>query len=120
MPRGETARKKTLKWWSTYGEIVVMERLWRSANESYLRPFTKSIGVRTRGCSMPLERALSDFGHEHSFQKAVGRLNEHYGFELSAGSIARVTLKHAKQIRKSQKKARTASLLRTCPSVQDL
>jgi hypothetical protein len=52
---------------------------------------------------MPLERALSDFGYEHSFQKAVGRLNEHYGFELSAGSLARITLKHAKQIRKSQK-----------------
>ena len=51
---------------------------------------------------MPLQRTLSDFGFEHSFASGVDRLREHYGFEISKTTLARITLKHAHQITKQQ------------------
>lgn len=35
---------------------------------------------------------------EHSFAKAVNRLKEHYGFELSTSVVSRITLRHASAI----------------------
>lgn len=87
-----------MKWWSTYGQVSVTERLWRGNNRSYVRLLPVGIGVSPRGCSRRLQRVLSDFGLEHSFANSVGRLNEHYGFELSGSVVARVTLKHARAI----------------------
>lgn len=51
---------------------------------------------------MALQRVLSDFGFEYSFQKAVGFVKEHYGFEISASTLAQTTLKHAEHIAQNQ------------------
>ena len=58
----------------------------------------KAIGVQSRRCSRPLQRAVSDFGFESSFEKATQRILEHYGFELPLSAVATVTREHAKRI----------------------
>ena len=78
-----------------FGAVEVEEWIWRNSQSSYLRPFATRIGVSNRGRSARLQRALTDFGAEHSFAKANLRLQEHYGFELNASAIRETTLRHA-------------------------
>jgi hypothetical protein len=73
----------------------VEERIWRAAGCSYLRPFPARTGISARGKSRRLERALSDFGAEHSFRRSCQRLQEHYGFELNATAVRDTTLRQA-------------------------
>jgi hypothetical protein len=40
---------------------------------------------------------LTDFGCEHSFQQAAGRVLEHYGFEINVSAVRDATLEHASQ-----------------------
>jgi hypothetical protein len=51
--------------------------------------------VRPRGYSLPLQRALSDFGAEESFGRAVQRLWEHYGITVPVSGVRQQTLAHA-------------------------
>lgn len=51
-----------------------------------------------QGCSLALEQVLSDFGFEFSFARAIGRVREHYGFDISESTLSAVTLKHAQGI----------------------
>ena len=78
--------------------IGVLETLWRNFESSYIRVLPKAIGVQTRCCSRPLQRAVSDFGFESSFEKSTQRILEHYGFELPLSAVATVTREHAKRI----------------------
>lgn len=80
-----------------FGRIEVEEWIWRTPKISYLRVLTPRLGVRARGCSQRLERAVTDFGCEHSFAKANERLQEHYGFALNATAIREITLRHARR-----------------------
>lgn len=75
------------------------ERIWRTPMQNYLRILPQSIGVSPRGRSLRLERALTDFGCEHSFVHAAGRVQEHYGFAISASTVREATLKHAHRAR---------------------
>lgn len=83
------------------------ETLWRSRESSYLRVLPKALGVRSRRCSLPLQRAVSDFGLEDSFERASKRIAEHYGFELPLSAVAGVTRKHAEKIARRQCAAST-------------
>ena len=94
-PSIQLREKKTLKWWSTFGLIEVNESLWRSSETSYLRVLPEALKVRSRSCSLRLQRVLCDFGMEDSFAQSVQRLSEHYGFEVSPSAVAKITLKHA-------------------------
>ena len=94
----EQREKKRLKWWSSYGQVEVKERIWRDPNRSYIRIFPDAIKVTERGCSKRLERVISDFGFEHSFKTATRCVKEHYGFEISETTLANVTRKHAQGI----------------------
>lgn len=60
-----------------------------------LRPFVSSAGVQSRGCSLALQRAVTDLGADLPFAQAVLKLREHYGVELSASTIRRITERHA-------------------------
>lgn len=92
-------KKKTLKWWCVFGLVAVTERVWRTDGQNYLRLMPTIIGVGARGCSRRLERALTDFGSEHSFVHAAARVQEHYGFEIRASAVREATLKHAQRAR---------------------
>ena len=78
--------------------IEVSESLWRSSQKSYLRVLPDALQVRSRSCSLRLQRVLCDFGMENSFAESVQRLREHYGFEISTSAVAQTTLKHASKM----------------------
>jgi len=65
-----------------------------SEGRRQLRPFSNRAGVRCRGCSRPLQRALADFASDVSFNRATEKLLEHYGVELSASTIREITQQH--------------------------
>jgi hypothetical protein len=80
-----------------FGVVSVSERVWRTGKQSYLRLLPQGIGVSSRGRSRRLERVLTDFGCEHSFGHAAGRVLEHYGFEIGPSAVRAATLKHAQR-----------------------
>jgi len=54
--------------------------------------------VSHRGCSRPLQRAVTDFGADQAFAQVMDKLVEHYGIVLSESTIRRITEGHAKKI----------------------
>ncbi len=62
------------------------------------RPFCEALGIAQRDYSLKLQRAMSDFGAEESFQRAAQRLQEHYGITVNAEAIRQQTLHHGKAI----------------------
>lgn len=63
-----------------------------------MRPFQAAARVRSRGISVGLERVLTDFGADSSFAKAVEKVREHYGFEVSPSAVRSATEKHGWQM----------------------
>lgn len=84
-----------------FGQVSVQERIWRGPGQSYIRAFAARIGVSAHSKSRRLQRALTDFGAEHSFRASCQRLKEHYGFELNASAVRTITLKHANRAKES-------------------
>lgn len=80
-----------------FGLVAVADQVWRSSTQAYLRPFPLRLGVTARGKSRRLQRALADFGCEHSFARAAQSVHEHYGFELGASAVRRTTLAQAQR-----------------------
>jgi Uncharacterised protein family (UPF0236) len=62
-----------------------------------VRPFCKRAQIRPRECSLGVQRALVDFGVEHSFVSAAARFAEHYGWNISPTVLRHWTLQHAQQ-----------------------
>lgn len=92
------------------------EEQWRLGRRgALLRPFCERAGVRPRGRSRRLQRALVDFGAEESFARAAQRVREHYGLDVAAEQIRLQTLTHGAQISalKLTPPKRTASTLVT-------
>jgi hypothetical protein len=63
-----------------------------------LRPFCERAGVRPRGSSRRLQRALVDFGAEQSFVRAAAQVREHYGIEVGVERVRQQTRAHGAQI----------------------
>ena len=78
-----------------FGAVSVAERVWRTQQKSYVRLLPEALGVTPRGRSQRLERVLTDFGCEHSFQHAAARVLEHYGFAMNVSAVRQATLDHA-------------------------
>jgi Uncharacterised protein family (UPF0236) len=77
----------------------VKEAQWRLGRRgAVLRPFCERAGVRPRGRSPRLQRALVDFGAEESFARAAQRVREHYGLDVAAEQVRQQTLQHGAQI----------------------
>jgi hypothetical protein len=74
--------------------VAVLEQSWRRGS-AHLRPFATQAGVRCRGCSRRLQRALTDFGADTAFGAAARKVREHYGVEVNAERIRQTTLHHA-------------------------
>lgn len=58
----------------------------------------RSAKVVPRGCSRPLQRAITDFAADQPFAQARLKLLEPYGFEIGESTIQRVTLGHAQTL----------------------
>jgi hypothetical protein len=63
--------------------------LWRNGKGS--KPLRDKLGITHHGRTETVNRALTDFGIEHLFAQASKRFAEHYGFEISASTVDRVT-----------------------------
>jgi hypothetical protein len=63
-----------------------------------LRPFYQLTGIQHRDYSNRLQRVMTDFGAEDSFQRATARLKEHYGLAVNPEAIGQQTLHHGKAI----------------------
>src|SRR5438034_11748106 len=89
--------KKLLSWHSTYGDSCIEEQRLREGRRGVqVRPFCQQAQIAHRAYSLPLQRALTDFGAEESFVRATEKLREHYGIELGASAVREHTLAHAK------------------------
>lgn len=92
---------------STFGQVEVWERIWRKGTKS-IRPVLSRFEVEARGCSRRLQRVLTDFGADEAFAPAAAKVNEHYGVEVNAERVRRVSLHHAGQMAEQAKvEART-------------
>lgn len=80
---------------STLGRIAVTETVWRHQRGATLRPFCARSGVRVRGCSRPLRRALVDFGADVAFADAAAKVHEHYGIAVPVSRVRAVCLRQA-------------------------
>jgi hypothetical protein len=94
----------------------VVDRIWRSQRQSYIRPLPGRLGVTPRGRSRRLERVLTDFGCEHSFARAAGSVLEHYGFEIGISAVRDTTLAHAQRAR-AQMEEQYAQPFRILPAL---
>ncbi|MDQ8209864.1 ISKra4 family transposase, partial [Coraliomargarita sp. SDUM461003] len=59
---------------------------------------TERLGISARGYTRELQRAVTDFGLDHSFATAAGKLLEHYGIELPVSSIRKYVETNARRI----------------------
>lgn len=74
-----------------------MEPQYRSGTKR-VRPFAQSAQVSHRGCSRPLQRAVTDFGADLPFAQVMDKLVEHYGIILCESTIRHTTEGHAQAI----------------------
>ncbi len=75
----------------------MLEPQYRFGN-TRVRPFVQSAKVSPRGCSRPLQRAITDFAADQPFAVSRMKLLEHYGFAIGESTIQRITLGHAQAI----------------------
>lgn len=69
-------RGKKLYWYTTFGEIGVVEQLFWHEGQ-VLRAFCRAARVRWRGYSQPLQRRMTDFGADLAFGPVPAKLKEH-------------------------------------------
>jgi hypothetical protein len=63
-----------------------------------VRAFCERADLTPRGYSLPLQRAMTDFGADHSFLEATEKVREHYGVKVPLAAARQQTLAHAKAI----------------------
>lgn len=89
-----------MNWQSTFGKVNLTEQVFTNHGK-LIRPFSSSANVKCRGYSMPLQRVVTDFGADVSFEETSKKAHEHYGLTLPASTIRLVVEKHAKKIEKN-------------------
>ena len=98
--------KKKIAWHTTFGDVEVQERLFIQPGKQF-RPFSTSAVIYNRGCSLPLQRVIVDFGADHAFGGVPEKLKEHYFIPISTSTIQALTEKHASQMHEQEKEAKT-------------
>lgn len=90
----DVRRVKKLYWHTTFGQVDVVEPLWRNGTPIERR-FSTRAGISCRGSSQPLQRVMSDFGADSAFGRVPAKLKEHDGIEMPVSTIQRITEHHA-------------------------
>ncbi len=62
-----------------------------------IRPFAYRALVSHRGCSRPLQRAVTDFAADVPFAQAVDKVVEHYGVLRHESTVRRIAEGHAQK-----------------------
>ena len=69
-----------------------------------VRPFLRVAAVSPRSCSLPLQRAMTDFGADHAFGQVPKKLQEHYGIRIAVSTVRKVTEGHGAYMREQQER----------------
>jgi Uncharacterised protein family (UPF0236) len=69
---------------------------------SQVRPFLRSAAMTARSCSLPLQRAMTDFGADHGFGHVPKKLQEHYGITIAVSTVRKITEGHGAHMREQQ------------------
>ena len=77
---------------------VSAQRYRRGREGASSQPFVAAAGVACRGYSLPLQRALTDFGADGSFASVVAKVREHYGIEVSESAVRVITQGHGEAL----------------------
>lgn len=67
-----------------------------------LRPFSTTAQVYCRSYSLPLQRAITDFGADVPFGRIREKLREHHGIEVPISSAQAITQNHAACVHQTQ------------------
>ncbi|MCP4474012.1 MAG: ISKra4 family transposase [Gammaproteobacteria bacterium] len=89
--------EKKLWWRTTFGKIHVEEQRFLVGGRT-VRPFSKAAKVRHRGLSMPLQRAVVDFGADKAYSHVPKKLKEHYGITIPISAARQITMRHGEQM----------------------
>jgi len=89
--------EKKLHWMSTFGELELEERTFLRGR-CLVRAFSTRAGVRCRGYSRALQRRITDFGAEKSFERAARQMKEHYGVDVPASAVRTITEGHGQRL----------------------
>ena len=119
IPKAIKKCKKKLKWFTTFGWIQIDEQVLRVGRRGgELRPFCFKARLEHRGYSRAMQRALTDFGAEDSFQRAAARVKEHYRLEVPISAVRKVTYHHAARIQ-NMEPAKPAKAVQTLITEMD-
>jgi Uncharacterised protein family (UPF0236) len=80
---------------------VVIEPVLRGPGHQ-VRPFLTSAEVTARSCSLPLQRAIPDFGADHGFGQVPKKLQEHYGITIAVSTARKITEGHGAHMLEQQ------------------
>ena len=58
--------------------------------------------MKSRGYSLRLQRAITDFGADDAFEEACKKLKEHYGIEAPISTARAITLQHGEAMKEEQ------------------
>lgn len=78
--------------------MTLDDQVWRAADGSLHRPLPADLRIRCLEKSLRLQRALTDFGIDESFEKASAKAKEHYGLDIGASAVRETTLEHAREV----------------------
>jgi hypothetical protein len=63
-----------------------------------------SAAVTSRSCSLPLQRAITDFGADHGFGQVPQKLQEHYGITIAVSTVRKITEGHGERMLEQQER----------------
>ncbi len=82
----------------------------RSADGVQVRPFRTRAGMHSCGYSLPLQRAISDFGADNAFGQVPAKMREHYGIAIAASAARTITEAHGAALAEQQQEALATEL----------
>lgn len=92
-----TQRAQQVTFYSIFGAVEVRSPyMWSAVDQQGWRPLKEEFGVVHRGRSDLVERALTDFGSDRSFEQAARAFHEHHGWQIGRTTVRSVTQRHAR------------------------
>jgi hypothetical protein len=86
-------RRPTVTFKTIYGPIEVESAYLRNVETGEsTRPMREHLGVEGERYSDAVDRAVSDFGAENSYQKSTDRFFEHYGWQMGRTTVRSRTM----------------------------
>ena len=66
--------------------------------------------MKSRGYSLRLQRAITDFGADDAFEEASRKLKEHYGIEVPTSATRAITEQHGEAMKEERDLAMESEL----------